>query len=99
VPASPHPVAQFRISDAEGFVARVDLAYPELKLAIGYDGMWHGERRAFLEDRRLNRLSAARWVVVHVTAEDLDRPGRLLARLRELRARRRQAMNARWRPS
>jgi hypothetical protein len=92
----PAPVAQFRVRDADGVVARVDFAYPEVKVAIEYDGMWHGERTAFLDDRRrLNRLVAAGWVVVHVTAEDLEHPERLLARLRALRARRLREMDAR----
>lgn len=85
----PAPVAQFRVFDAAGFVARVDLAYPDLRIAVEYDGLWHGERRAFLADRRrLNRLVAAGWVVLHVTLEDLRDPGRLVARVRALRAQR-----------
>jgi hypothetical protein len=96
----PAPVAQFPIRDAEGFVARVDLAYPELKLAIEYDGMWHGERKAFLDDRRrLNRLLGAGWVVLHVTADDLEHPERLVVRLRALHARRLHEMNPRPGPA
>jgi very-short-patch-repair endonuclease len=85
----PTPVAQFRVFDDAGFVARVDFAYPDLQVAIEYDGLWHGERTAFLDDRRrLNRLTAAGWLVLHVTAEDLRRPERLVARIRALLARR-----------
>jgi very-short-patch-repair endonuclease len=84
----PDPVAQFRVFDDAGFVARVDFAYPDLKLAIEYDGLWHGERTAFLSDRsRLNRLSAAGWVLLHVTADDLRDPDRLVARIIAMRAR------------
>jgi hypothetical protein len=39
----PAPVAQFRVFDDAGFDARVDFAYPELKLAIEYDGLWHAK--------------------------------------------------------
>jgi len=92
----PAPVTQFRVFDDVGFVARLDLAYPELRIAIEYDGLWHAESRAFLADRRrLNRLQAAGWVVVHVTVEDLRDPGRLLAHLRALLAQRRALINAR----
>jgi hypothetical protein len=92
----PTPVAQYRVRDADGFVARLDFAYPDLKLAIEYDGMWHGERSAVLDDRRrLNRLVAAGWLILHVTADDLDHPGRLLARLRSLHARRLAEMHTR----
>ncbi|TKJ35661.1 hypothetical protein A6V29_14205 [Blastococcus sp. CCUG 61487] len=92
----PPPVAQFRIYDDEGFVARTDLAYPELKIAIEYDGLWHAERQAFLSDRRrLNRLVAAGWVVLHVTADDLRHPEQLAARVRTLRAERSATKDAR----
>jgi hypothetical protein len=58
--------------------------------------MWHGERRAFLSDRRrLNRLTAAGWAVLHVTAHDLEHPERFLARVRALRAQRLAVVNAR----
>ena len=90
------PVAQYRVVDGGGFVARVDFAYPELRLAIEYDGLWHADRHAFLEDRRrLNRLNAAGWVVLHVTLDDLRRPQALVARVRALRARRLAEANTR----
>ena len=90
----PEPVAQFRVFDDEGFVARLDFAYPDLKIALEYDGLWHGDRRVFLDDRRrLNRLNAAGWVVIHVTLEDLRRPEWLVARIQALRARRLAMIN------
>ncbi len=81
-------VPQFVVHDVAGrFVARVDLAYPELCLAIEYDGAWHAETGQFARDRqRLNRLVAAGWVVLHVTAADLRRPEQVVARVRALRA-------------
>ena len=92
----PAPVAQHRVFDDDGFLARVDFAYPDLRIAIEYDGLWHGERRAFLADRRrLNRLNAAGWLVLHVTLEDLRHPERLAARVRALRAQRLAMINAR----
>jgi very-short-patch-repair endonuclease len=84
------------VFDGAGFVARVDFAYPDLRIAIEYDGLWHSERQAFLDDRRrLNRLVAAGWVVLHVTLDDLHRPDLLVARIRALRAQRRAAMETR----
>ncbi|MGZ4507751.1 MAG: endonuclease domain-containing protein [Blastococcus sp.] len=92
----PAPVAQFRVFDDDGFVARVDFAYPELRIAIEYDGLWHGERQAFLDDRgRLNRLADAGWIVVHVTLAEMRHPDRLAARVRALRAQRLGKINAR----
>ncbi|MGY1753182.1 endonuclease domain-containing protein [Blastococcus sp. SYSU D01042] len=89
-------VPQFVVHDAAGrFVARVDLAYPELCLAVEYDGAWHAEDGQFARDRRrLNRLVAAGWVVLHVTAADLRRPDQLVARLHALRAARGQGSGA-----
>jgi hypothetical protein len=78
----PAPVAQFRVVDEGRFIARVDFAWPELKVALEYDGLWHAESGQFAKDRqRLNRLQAAGWRVVFVTAADLRRPAELLARI------------------
>jgi hypothetical protein len=77
------PVAQYTIYDAEGrFVARVDFAWPDLRLALEYEGVWHGEPQQVSKDRaRLNRLTACGWRVVFVTAADLRDPIRLIARI------------------
>jgi very-short-patch-repair endonuclease len=78
----PMPVAQFRVVDPRGFVARVDFAWPEQKVAVEYDGLWHAEAGQFAKDRRrLNRLTAAGWRVVFVTAADLGDPVALRARI------------------
>ena len=92
----PPPVAQHVIRSGGTFLARVDLAYPDLRLAIEYDGLHHAGREAFFADRRrLDRLTAAGWTVVHVTAEDMRHPVRLLARIRAARARLLAATEAR----
>jgi hypothetical protein len=50
-------------------------------VAVEYDGAWHGEPGQFARDRqRLDRLTAAGWRVVFVTAADLHDPERLIAR-------------------
>lgn len=78
----PRPIAQYVIRDAEGLVARVDFAWPGAKVAVEYEGRWHGERQNVAKDRRrLNRLTAAGWTVIFVTAEDLVRPVELVARI------------------
>jgi hypothetical protein len=92
----PTPVAQFRVFDAQGFIARVDFAYPELRIAIEYDGLWHAGRQAFLNDRaRINRLGDSGWIVVHVTVQDMRHPEGLVARVRALRAWRLTRMDTR----
>ena len=78
----PTPIAQFTVRDPGGLVARVDFAWPHLRVALEYDGAWHGGPGQFAEDRqRLNRLTAAGWRVVFVTAADLHHPEALLSRL------------------
>jgi len=78
----PTPVAQLRVQESGRLVARVDFGWPELKVALEYDGLWHAEPGQFARDRqRLNRLTAAGWRVLFVTAADLREPGRLIARI------------------
>ena len=80
--ALPAPIAQYRVRDGGRVVARVDFAWPEHEIALEYDGVWHGESGQFAEDRRrLNRLTAAGWRVIFVTAADLHHPESLLARI------------------
>jgi G:T-mismatch repair DNA endonuclease (very short patch repair protein) len=84
----PMPVAQFRVFDQDGFIARADFAYPELQLAIEYEGEWHGRPGQLGKDRRrLNRLFEAGWRVVFVTAADMHQPEELVRRIRRARAR------------
>lgn len=94
------PVPQHVVRTDDGaFVARVDLAYPELRIAIEYDGLWHADSDQFRKDRRrLNALVAAGWVVLHVTAGDLRRPEELVDRVRRLVARREMGESGRPRP-
>ena len=82
------PVAQYRVRDGDRVVARVDFGWPEQKVALEYDGLWHGESGQFAKDRRrLNHLTAAGWRVIFVTAADLHDPESLLARIRAALAR------------
>jgi very-short-patch-repair endonuclease len=86
------PEVQYPIFGRDGFVARVDLAWPQLKIAIEYDGLIHvGSARQMHRDRRrLNRLAAEGWIVLHVTAERLrdDFPGFVAEVRATLRSRR-----------
>lgn len=87
--ALPRPVAQFVVRDATGFVARVDFGWPDAKVALEYEGAWHGEtpQQVAADRRRLNRLREAGWTVVFVTARDLYQPDRLVARVADALAR------------
>jgi G:T-mismatch repair DNA endonuclease (very short patch repair protein) len=90
VQAGLSPVPQHTVRDGEGrFVARVDLAFAELRVAVEYDGLWHAGGAQFRRDRRrLNALVAAGWVVLHLTAGDLHEPAATVARVRALLNRR-----------
>lgn len=61
---------QYWIEDSRGRLACADLAFPEQQVAVEYDGAWrNGQLWALNHDRdRLNRVQAAGWEVVFVTA-------------------------------
>lgn len=79
----PRPTAQYTVRGADGgFLARVDFAWPDAKVAVEYEGMWHGQPHQVARDRRrLNDLTAAGWTVVFVTAGDLRDPMQVIARV------------------
>jgi very-short-patch-repair endonuclease len=79
----PRPIAQHVVRDPDGrFIGRVDFAWPEARLAVEYEGAWHGAPQQVAKDRhRLNELGAAGWTVVFVTAADLRDPVQLVARI------------------
>jgi very-short-patch-repair endonuclease len=85
----PRPKAQWMVHDAaRRFVARLDLAYPDERLAVEYDGSFHwAQRRA--DDRRRDALRALGWEVIVVSAEDYYRePQALVAKVRRALAHR-----------
>lgn len=66
----PRPSTQHVITHNGAFVARVDMAWPEQKVAVEYDGAWHDSPGQFERDRaRLNQLVAEGWTVLHLTAK------------------------------
>ena len=69
----PAPVPQFEIYENGRFVARVDAAYPEARIAIEYQSYQeHDEPRPIVRDsRRRNRIKRARWSVIDVTHPEL----------------------------
>jgi very-short-patch-repair endonuclease len=75
----PVPAVQHRVSDY-----RLDLAYPEARLGIEYDGDHHRERGQFQHDvARLNRLRLLGWTVLRFTAGDVLRnPRRVVEQVR-----------------
>jgi very-short-patch-repair endonuclease len=67
------PALQYEVWDGSSVVARLDGAYPELKVAIEVDGYrYHGHREAQSQDRRRrNRLVELGWVFHQVDADHI----------------------------
>ena len=80
----PRPVLQYVIRDADGrFLAQVDLAWPERRVVVEFDGEVHRDRRVFVQDlRRQNGIVLADWRVLRFSSADV--PGRANALLTTL---------------
>lgn len=83
----PEPVLNIDVyDDDDRFLGCVDLAYPELKVAVEYYGLQHHATYA-ADVERVARLRAAGWIVIEMTASLLRRPDdvvdRVAAALRE----------------
>jgi hypothetical protein len=78
------PVVQHEVRDGARLVARVDLAYPELRIAIEYDGDGHcTDKEQWRRDiRRRRELERLGWVELHLTQSDLGDPVAFLGDLR-----------------
>lgn len=79
----PKPVRQDEIRVGGIFIARVDLAYPEWRLAMELDGSrWHAGRRPFRSDRlRRNRLEAVGSRLLETAPEDIGELAAAAARI------------------
>ena len=76
----PAPVPQCEVRDHQGrFVARVDAAYPEARLAIEYQSYQEhvGPEPLVRDNRRRSRLRALRWEMLGVTHPELRDGGEL----------------------
>lgn len=82
----PSPGQQYRVMDGHHFIARLDFAYPNAKLAVEIDGYrWHAGNHAWNRDRnRNNELARLGWTVLRFTATDLEDPRRVIAQIRGL---------------
>ncbi|TDC78058.1 hypothetical protein E1193_21420 [Micromonospora sp. KC606] len=81
----PRPVTQLPVHLPSGLILHPDLAWPEFRVAVEYDGAWHADPDQLHRDRRrLNQFAGAGWFVLHVTGRRLreDFP----AVVREVRA-------------
>ncbi|GIJ28156.1 hypothetical protein Vqi01_33180 [Micromonospora qiuiae] len=81
----PRPVVQHPVRVASGPILHPDLAWPDFRVAVEYDGQWHSDREQLHRDRqRLNLLVGAGWLVLHVTGRRLY--GDFLGIVREVRS-------------
>lgn len=80
----PPPEPQFTVRDVDGIVGRADLAWPDRRVIVEFDGDVHRERAVFVKDaRRQNRLIAAGWTVLRFTSADVfGRPHEVVAEIR-----------------
>jgi very-short-patch-repair endonuclease len=81
----PEPELQHSVYDGDRFVASVDLAYPDLKIAIECDGSVHLEEGVRDEDlRKQNELILLGWTVIRFSWNDTRRrPDRVPEVVRE----------------
>ena len=81
----PAPELQHVVRDDAGsLLGRADLAWPDRRVLVEFDGDVHRERDVFVNDlRRQNRLVAAGWTVLRFTSADvLGRPADVVAEIR-----------------
>jgi hypothetical protein len=79
------PAVQYEVWHGGRFVARVDFAYPALRIAIELDGFeHHTSMEAFQHDRaRQNELVALGWTILRFTWQDVERrPGAVVSSVR-----------------
>lgn len=70
----PEPRINLAVPDAEhdGYIPMIDLAYPEYRVGIEYEGDYHRDPAQFRRDiRRYERLQDVGWAIVRVSARDL----------------------------
>ena len=80
----PDPIVQHRVLDGPRLVARTDLAYPELKIAIEYEGDGHrtSAEQWRRDIQRQRELEEHGWIVIRLTQEDLKSPDAFIRRIR-----------------
>lgn len=83
----PEPVLHHRVYDGERFVAEVDLAYPELRIAIELDGAVHRDKEVWERDQpRQNDLLLNGWIVLRFSWDRyVKRPTSIVAEVRAAR--------------
>ena len=77
------PVPQYEVHEDGILLGRVDLAWPEARLAVEYEGAYHFQGTQIVrDDARIERLVAAGWRVIRLSAIDLRDLDAVVARVR-----------------
>ena len=82
----PAPELQSVVRDPAGsFLGRADLAWPDRKVLVEFDGNVYRECDVFVNDvRRQNALIAEGWVILRFTSADVvGRPDQVVAAIRK----------------
>jgi hypothetical protein len=78
----PAPVPQFVVMADGQFLGRVDLAWPEARLIVEYEGAHHFEETQIRrDDRRYERLVAAGRRVIRLSSADLQNLADVVSRI------------------
>ena len=90
----PAPICNLNVIVDGEWIARVDMAWPDSRVILEYDGAVHLDEQQRRHDAiRRNLLQDAGWVVIVATARDLWRPDQVATLLRDaLRLGRRRAL-------
>lgn len=81
----PAPVPQFVVAENGQFLGQVDLAWPGARLIVEYEGAYHFNGVQIDRDNaRYERLIAAGWRVIRLSAADLRDLDAVIARIREV---------------
>jgi very-short-patch-repair endonuclease len=80
----PGPVLQHVVRHDGRFLGQVDMAWPERRVLVEFDGNVHRDRKVFVDDvRRQNGLVLAGWTVLRFTSADVrGRPQQVLSAIR-----------------
>jgi hypothetical protein len=80
----PIPELQYEVIDGNGEFRRLDFAWPQMRVAVEYDGVdWHGDPEAMKRDRRRQTaLMDVGWLVMAIVFEDVRyRPWEFVGRI------------------
>ena len=80
----PRPVPQYQVIEDGVLLGQVDLAWPEAKLVVEYEGAYHfDELQIRKDDARYEALVAAGWRVIRLSSADLHDLDDVVRRIRE----------------